>query len=89
MQILFSSSEEAPGATGLGILPGKVVRLTADVDPATRTLARLDTPEKIQAFVDAIPQNFEIGGITCLSVREVLRQRRALCIEGAFVAARR
>ncbi|HXC41191.1 MAG TPA: hypothetical protein VN667_19825 [Burkholderiales bacterium] len=52
-----------------------------------RTLARLNTPEKIQAFVDSIPQNFEIGGITCLSVREVLRQRRALCIEGAMVAA--
>jgi hypothetical protein len=52
-----------------------------------RTLARLNTPEKIQAYLDAIPQNFEIGGQTCLSVREVLRQRRALCIEGAVVAA--
>ena len=52
-----------------------------------RTLARLDTPEKIQAWVDRIPQNFEIGGQTCLSVREVLRQNRALCIEGAVVAA--
>ena len=52
-----------------------------------RTLARLNTPEKIQAWVDGIPQNFEIGGQTCLSVREVLRQNRALCIEGAVVAA--
>jgi len=52
-----------------------------------RVLARLNTPQKIQAFVDAIPQNFEIGGQTCLSVREVLRQNRALCIEGAVVAA--
>ena len=52
-----------------------------------RRLARLNTPQKIQAFVDAIPQNFEIGGQTCLSVREVLRQNRALCIEGAVVAA--
>ena len=52
-----------------------------------RTLARLNTPEKIQAFVNDIPQNFEIGGVTCLSVREVLRQKRALCIEGAMVAA--
>ena len=52
-----------------------------------RTLARLNTPEKIQAWVDRIPQNFEIGGQTCLSVREVLRQNRALCIEGAVVAA--
>ena len=50
-------------------------------------LRRLNTPQKIQAFVDAIPQNFELGGETCLSVRETLRQRRALCIEGAMVAA--
>lgn len=52
-----------------------------------RTLARLNTPAKIQVFLDAIPQNFEIGGQTCLPVREVLRQRRAMCIEGAMLAA--
>jgi len=50
-------------------------------------LRRLNTPEKIQDYIDAIPQNFEIGGETCLSVREALRQRRALCIEGAVIAA--
>ena len=50
-------------------------------------LRRLETPEKIQAYLDAIPQNFEIGGETCLSVREALSQRRALCIEGAVIAA--
>jgi len=50
-------------------------------------LRRLSSPEKIQAYIDAIPQNFEIGGETCLSVRESLRQRRALCIEGAMIAA--
>jgi hypothetical protein len=52
-----------------------------------RTLARLNTPEKIQRYLDEIPSNFEIGGETSLSVREVLRQRRAHCIEGALVAA--
>ena len=52
-----------------------------------RTLARLNTPEKIQQFLLSIPCNFEVGGETCLSVREVLAQRRAHCIEGAFVAA--
>ena len=51
------------------------------------TLRRLDTPEKIQAFLNGIPCNHEIGGETVLSVREVLRQRRAHCIEGAMVAA--
>jgi hypothetical protein len=50
-------------------------------------LARLDTPAKIQAFLNAIPINHEIGGETVLCVREVLRQRRAHCIEGAMVAA--
>ena len=50
-------------------------------------LRRLSTPERIQAFVDAIPANHEAGGETVLSVRQVLRQRRAHCIEAAFVAA--
>ena len=50
-------------------------------------LRRLDTLQKIQDFLNAIPINHEIGGQTNLSVREVLRQRRAHCIEGAFFAA--
>jgi hypothetical protein len=50
-------------------------------------LRRLATPSRIQAFINAIPANHEVGGETILSVREVLRQRRAHCIEGAFVAA--
>ena len=63
-----------------GARPGLALRERA-------ILARLATPERIQAFVDAIPANHESGGETVLSVREVLRQRRAHCIEGAFVAA--
>ena len=50
-------------------------------------LRRLSTPQKIQAFLNATPVNHEIGGETVLSVREVLKQRRAHCIEGAFLAA--
>jgi len=52
-----------------------------------RTLARLRTPEAIQAFVNGLPANHEPDGETILSVREVLRQQRAHCIEAAFVAA--
>jgi hypothetical protein len=52
-----------------------------------RVLERLDSPEKIQAYLDRIPQNFEPDGDTALSIREVLRQRRAHCIEGAMLAA--
>jgi len=50
-------------------------------------LKRLRTPRKIQDFVTAIRANFEPQGDTCLSVREVLRQRRAHCIEAAMLAA--
>ena len=50
-------------------------------------LARLTTPQKIQAFVNTIPINHEPDGETIRSVREVLRVRRAHCIEGAFLAA--
>lgn len=50
-------------------------------------LERLDTPQKIQQFLNRIPANHELGGETLLSAREVLRQRRAHCLEGALVAA--
>jgi hypothetical protein len=51
------------------------------------TLARLATPERIQAFINAIPANHEPDGETVHSVRNVLRYRVAHCIEGALVAA--
>jgi hypothetical protein len=50
-------------------------------------LARLDTPRRIQDFIYRLNQNFEVSGETCLTVREVLRTRRAHCIEGAMLAA--
>jgi hypothetical protein len=52
-----------------------------------RTLAKLKTPNEIQDFVSALPPNFEPEGDTCLSITEALRQKRAHCIEGAFIAA--
>lgn len=50
-------------------------------------LKKLNTPQKIQDFVSAIPQNFEPNGDSCMSVREVLLTNRAHCIEGALLAA--
>jgi len=50
-------------------------------------LQRLRTPEKIQAFLYGLKQNFELQGETCNSVRTVLKERRAHCIEGAMLAA--
>ena len=51
------------------------------------TLVRLTTPERIQAFLNAIPANHEPHGDTVHSVRSVLCHRVAHCIEGALVAA--
>jgi hypothetical protein len=50
-------------------------------------LRRLRTPEQIQAFLYGLRQNFERQGETCNSVRTVLKERRAHCIEGAMLAA--
>jgi len=50
-------------------------------------LRRLSSPEKIQTYLLNLQQNFEPSGDSCASVRVVLRDRRAHCIEGAFVAA--
>ncbi len=50
-------------------------------------LERLDSPSKIQEYISNIPHNFEPHGDSCMSVREVLRINRALCMEGALVAA--
>jgi hypothetical protein len=50
-------------------------------------LRRLDTPQKIQAYVFSMEQNFELDGDTCRPVQTVLRARNAHCIEGAMLAA--
>jgi len=55
---------------------------------AERTLLLAQSsPEKLQGFVAAIPINHEVDGDTCYTVRQVLRYRRAHCIEAALVAA--
>jgi hypothetical protein len=62
-------------------------RLRALLTPAEhRTLARLDTPQKIQTFIEKLPPNFELKGETCLSPRDVLRARTAHCAEAAVLA---
>ena len=48
---------------------------------------RLDTPSKIQKFLDDIPYNTEDEGETFRSPRRVLRDQTANCIEGAALAA--
>ncbi len=50
-------------------------------------LRRLRTPQRIQAFVNSMPTNHELCGETMWSVREVIRNRSAHCMEGALFAA--
>ena len=49
--------------------------------------SRLNTPVKIQAYLDALPYNTEADGDTFRSPRRVLRDGTANCIEGALLAA--
>ena len=50
-------------------------------------LRKLDTPSKIQDYLDSLSFNFEKRGETCMSPRRVLQEQKAHCIEGAMLAA--
>lgn len=50
-------------------------------------LRKLNTPKKIQDFLDALPFNFEEKEETHSSVRTALRRGSAHCFEGALIAA--
>jgi hypothetical protein len=52
-----------------------------------RLLRSLNTPRKIQDFLDTLRMNFEENGETNLSPRKVLQERHAHCMEGAMLAA--
>jgi hypothetical protein len=62
--------------------------LRALLMPAERQMfARLDTPQKIQAFIEKLPPNFELNGETYMSPRRALKARTVHCAEGAVLAA--
>lgn len=52
-----------------------------------RFLNTLNTPEKVQDYLDSISFNFENEGETCMSPRRTLHEKKAHCLEGAMVAA--
>lgn len=63
-------------------------RVRAALSPRERTLfRRLDSPDRIQDFLDSVPTNFEPDGPTNLSPRLLLSQNRAHCFEAAVFAA--
>jgi hypothetical protein len=52
-----------------------------------RQFAKLNTPNKIQDFLDTLPANFELDGDTHMSPRRLLKAGVAHCTEGAILAA--
>ncbi len=49
-------------------------------------IKKLNTPKKIQDFLDAVPFNFQKKGQTYFSPRRLLRKKSAHCLEGALFA---
>jgi hypothetical protein len=61
--------------------------LRALLTPAEhREFARLDTPQKIQTFIERLPPNFELKGETYMSPRRALKARTVHCAEAAILA---
>ncbi|MEK7620434.1 MAG: hypothetical protein AAB413_04335 [Patescibacteria group bacterium] len=52
-----------------------------------KTLKSLNSPRRVQDFLDAVPANFTVDADTMMSPRRVLRENRAHCMEGALLAA--
>src|SRR2546427_10694887 len=52
-----------------------------------RIIRRCRTPEQVQRFLGSLPYNWERGGDTLRSFREVARRGTAQCLEAALVAA--
>jgi hypothetical protein len=48
---------------------------------------KLNTPAKIQDFLNKIPFNFEKNGETCMSPRKTIVSNMAHCMEGALLAS--
>ena len=51
------------------------------------TLRRLDTPHKIQGYIDALKPNYGLQGDSHMSPRRVMATKLAHCTEGAMFAA--
>ncbi|HPN96810.1 MAG TPA: hypothetical protein PLK35_03510 [Candidatus Moranbacteria bacterium] len=52
-----------------------------------KILKGLNTPGKIQDFLNKLPMNFEKKGDTCFSPMSVLKKNTCHCMEGAALAA--
>ena len=52
-----------------------------------KVFTALNTPQKIQMYLNKMPINFELKGETYMSPRRVLQHKTAHCFEGALFAA--
>lgn len=52
-----------------------------------KTVKSLNSPRRVQDFLDQVPANFCVDADTMMSPRRVLRENRAHCMEGALLAA--
>lgn len=52
-----------------------------------RLVARLRTPQLVQAYLNRLPYNYEAGGETLRTFRGVVQHGRAHCLEAALFAA--
>lgn len=52
-----------------------------------KILKRLNSPKKIQDFLDTLPLNFEHGHETYMSVERTMNEGKAHCLEAGLVAA--
>src|SRR2546430_16159515 len=52
-----------------------------------RIIRRCRTPEKVHRFLRSLPYNWERGGDTLRSFRQVIRRGAAQCLEAALGAA--
>lgn len=55
--------------------------------PEQTIFERLNSPRKVQDYLDNFPINFEVSGGTYMSPRRVLREKMAHCFEAALFAA--
>jgi hypothetical protein len=49
-------------------------------------LLSLNTPQKIQDYLESIPFNHEEDGETCMSPQATMKAKKAHCLEGAMLA---
>jgi hypothetical protein len=83
-----NTEDDAHSQTVCSLMTAYQRRLHALLTPAEhRVFTRLDTPQKIQDFLDRLPVNFSLHGDTAMSPRSVLNVRMAHCAEGAVFAA--